>query len=155
MERDGVVFEDHVLNGRYIFLGFSLEYLADMYEMRTEYLTELKEDNFFDSFHTAYYEFAYHLTDQWQLALRCEFVNFETTDSVAQTTPNTLYEHTDFTLGLNYWISQNFVIKLAHHYVIGNHFAYPEDAQAYAENFITNDFTEATNLIVFGTQFSF
>ncbi len=155
-EQDGTALENYGMNDRYIFLGLSLEYLADTYEMRAEYLTELKVDNFFDSFHTAYYECAYSMTDQWQAAARYEYVSFETSEEDdGEAFPETLDDHTDLSVGLNYWISQNFVIKFAYHYVKGNHFAYPENARTYAENVLAEDFEDSTNLFVLGTQFSF
>ena len=55
-------------------------------------------------------------------------------------------DHQEGTIGLNYWFTPNFVLKLSYHYVDGLLAISPEEIVDPKEN---------TNLVIFGSQFSF
>jgi hypothetical protein len=153
MTVDGNVDEANPRNGRSMFWGASWEYVLDRFSFRGEFLTEVQNEHI-KTFQMAYFETAYTFTEHWQAALRIESVDFQL---AAKDAPmlSTLEEHRDIAVGINYWFTSNFVIKLAYHHVEGNHFAAPDDPEEYFKNFLNNSFAETTNLIVIGTQFSF
>ena len=141
---------DSPFEDRYTLLGTSAEYLSDRWWLRGEYLTEQSSSKI--DMRIGYAEAAYALTEHWQIAARYEKVDLNIADT--QNSPNTLFEHEETALGLNYWATPNLVFKLSYHSVKGNRFAIPETAQGYLTAYQAG-FDETTNLVVLGVQFSF
>ncbi|MCI5189696.1 MAG: hypothetical protein D3905_07825 [Candidatus Electrothrix sp. AS4_5] len=101
-------------------VGGSIEYLADQWEFRGEYLQ--KKDTPNDSSSTTkrdtfYLEAAYRFTEHWQVASRYEVLNHSDDSS---SFPDSFQESKEFTLGLNYWIRPNLVVKCAAVFIQGN-----------------------------------
>ncbi len=144
---DGVLLQD-----TYLLLGTSLEYLTEKLWFRSEYLVQRESEKI--EIDVAYAELAWYLTERWQVATR-----YEQTDLVipALTSifPDSIFDHQEFVVGLNYWFNPNFVCKLSYHRVQGNRFAYPGDLQDYVMSLQRGHFEEETHLILIGTQFSF
>ncbi|MBI2571596.1 MAG: hypothetical protein HYV63_31690 [Candidatus Schekmanbacteria bacterium] len=94
----------------------------------------------------AYAELAYKLGGHWELATRYE--SFEASSRLTdRTLPRSLSEHRALALGINYWLSPNFVLRASVHRIRGNFFAFPADREAPIE--------DTTRLVVLGGQFSF
>ena len=51
------------------------------------------------------------------------------------------------TVGVNYWLTRRFVVKLSGHHIAGTHFVLPDAA--------TGRLNGDTRLLMFGAQFSF
>ena len=88
-------------------VGGSIEYLADQWEFRGEYLQkkDTPNDSSSDKSDTFYLEAAYRFTEHWQVAGRYEVLDYPGNDSKS--------ESKEFSLGLNYWIRPNLVVKCA------------------------------------------
>lgn len=107
---------------------------------------------------TLYVEFSYQLTSHWQLALRYDWMKIDIINDAVQPLPpglEQLFMHSDFGLGINYWINPSFVLKLGLHENHGNRYAFPDDPEKIM-TFLTTGFLEKrTRLVQFGAQFSF
>jgi hypothetical protein len=145
--------EELPIDDRYIFIGASAEYLSDRLRICSEYLTQKESSKIVVD--VVYVEAAYRFTDHWQAAARYEFADFEIDDPYFQYSPESLFEHEEIVLGLNYWLNPNLVFKCSYHIVDGNRFAFPENIQDYLESFLQGSFEETTHLILLGAQFSF
>lgn len=99
----------------------------------------------------AYIETAYRFTEHWQAAARYEFADF---NSEVDFSTDSVLEHEEIALGLNYWFNPNLVFKLSYHLVNGNRFASPGNFGDYVMA-AQQGFDEETHLILIGTQFSF
>lgn len=129
--------------------GLQVEYLSDRWSMRSEFGRHKEGDEL--TINGAYLEVAYHLTEQWQLATRYDWSNAKVGEIDLSEAPS-LVEHKDIALGLNYWVSSNFVLKAAYHIVDGNRFALPEELHEAIEH---GELGNKTHLFQFGTHFSF
>ncbi len=135
--------------GDHIAYSIHLEYLSYKFSLRSEY--GVHEHSDIEKTKTAYFEVAYNLTEHWQTVARYEWLDTKLPNFDVSEAPS-LIEHKDFAVGLNYWISGNFVLKASYHVVEGNRFALPENLHEALE---AGDFDKKTNLILFGGQFSF
>ena len=147
-------------------VGGSIEYLTDRWELRSEYLfLEKDEPTAYDDeynatetalgrYKTYYAEAAYRITEHWQLAARYEVLDY--TDGFKIESPDYPFkESKEFTLGLNYWVRPNLVVKCSATFIQGNNNVHPEADAAYWQTEDKNDLEEETVLGLFGVQFSF
>ncbi len=139
------------LSDRYIFLATSAEYISGPWWIRSEFLTQLESSKV--SIKIVYAEAAYQFGDHWQAAVRYEVADFDI-PALEALSPQSLLEHQEIVLGMNYWLNANIVFKFSYHIVEGNRFAIPETPEAYVTA-IQQGFQERTHLAVFGAQFSF
>jgi hypothetical protein len=140
--------------------GLSLEYVTDRYEVRAEgFFKSEGEGDSRQEIRTAYVEGAVRLPLGFQIAARAEnatydLANEKFTPTVYVGTPpapsttvpayvidDSLMRHTDLAIGLNYWLSPDFVIKTSYHWIDGNRFAVPESAW---NNYTTDGSTATT-----------
>jgi hypothetical protein len=130
-------------NGRHAAAGVHVEYLSDPWSLRTE-LAHLNEDG---GASTAFYVEAARRIGKWQVAARHD--RSDTSDETLTAAPDSLRQHRDTSLGLDYWFAPDFVLKLSYHRVDGNRFAHPEgDA-------LDAPLERRTDMVVVGAQFSF
>jgi hypothetical protein len=130
--------------------GLFGEYLIGKWSVRTEYVHQVADDLFTDT--AAYAEVAYWVTDAIQVATRWE--TWDRGDSEDQLPPGfeTLLDHDEIALAVNYWISPKMVFKLEYHDIEGNRFAGPEDLFA---AFIAGGLQPSTQAIQLGVNFAF
>jgi predicted porin len=140
--------DDEEENTRRVY-GMHCEYLSDKLSIRTEYAhLDDKEGENEECVHAMYLEGAYYLQKSIQLAARYDQSKADIPQSEVEECKS-IFEHTDLALGINYWFSPNFVVKLSYHWVTGNRFALPDELKG--DDVLDNK----TNLIQFGAQFSF
>ena len=144
--------DEESLQDTYLFLGTSLEYLTEKLWFRSEYLVQRESEKI--EIDVVYAELAWYLTERWQVATRYERTDFAI-PTLPPIFPDSLFDHQEFVVGLNYWFNPNFVCKLSYHRVQGNQFAYPGNIHDYAMSLQRGYFEEETHLILIGTQFSF
>jgi hypothetical protein len=131
--------------------GFSGEYLNGPWSLRSEFAHETVVDDLkVDGY---YFEAAYRIGRHWQVAAQYDHLTTEVFEAPNPDDPS-LLDHKEWAVGLNYWFSPNFVLKLDYHYVDGNRFAAPDLAD-FVETIHAGALEPKTNLIQFGTQFSF
>jgi len=65
--------------------------------------------------------------------------------------PRSLLRHNEDAVGVNYWFTPRFVLKLSYHHVNGNLFSVPKLFDNAVQN---NRLKKQTNVVVFGMQFS-
>lgn len=132
-----------------------VEYLTDRWTVRGEWGL-LDNKGAFDV-EGSYLEVAYKITEHWELAVRGE--DRETdfnlggqffSGIVAQAT-----EHQDVALGVSYWFSPSFVLRLNVHETEGNRFAFVETPEEVQRALVTGELEDETELILIGAQFSF
>jgi hypothetical protein len=141
------------LDDRYLLFGTSAEYLSDRWWLRSEYLTQKKSPEV--KVDVVYLEAAYKVTQHWQAAARYEYANFDIRSLKSQPVPQSIFDHQEMALGINYWLNPNLVFKLSYHIVKGNRFAFPAEVADYLQSIQMGSFEENTHLIMVGTQFSF
>jgi hypothetical protein len=164
--------------------GLSLEYVTERYEVRAEGFRKSEgSGDGRQEIQTAYVEGAVRLPYGFQIAARAENATYDLAkDTVATTVyvgtppapsttvppysiPSSLRRHTDLAIGLNYWLSPDFVIKTSYHWLDGNRFAVPEtpwnnyttDGSANTTSSlpdISYDETR-TQVLIVGAQFAF
>ncbi|NJL29672.1 MAG: hypothetical protein HC897_18160 [Thermoanaerobaculia bacterium] len=134
---------------RHVAWDAHVEWLSEPWLVRAEVASLDAEDEI--RVEAAYLELAYHLTEHWQLATRFDWAESHVEEVDLGTLPS-LAEHRDLALGVNYWFSPNFVVKLAWHRVQGNRFALPENA---VEAILGDALDDETQLVQLGGQFSF
>jgi len=144
--------ESDSLADTYFLFGASIEYRSDPWWGRCEYLMQRESPNV--ELYVGYAELAYKITEHWQAAIRYEFADVNLGTAETQNSPDSLVEHEEFVMGLNYWFNPNLILKFSYHFVNGNLFAYPNIAEKYMTAMM-NGLDESTNLAVFGVQFSF
>lgn len=159
-----------------IFAGVSIEYLSDRWEMRSEYLLTHQDDPSYQA-DRAYAELAYRFTEHWQVAVRYEhntvnefavqggllFYDEIFGESVRESVREnyigdfeSLREHKELVLGLNYWFTPRLAVKGSYHRIQGNRVTVPADDEKYREGLWDGRFNEEeTQLFLFGVQFSF
>jgi hypothetical protein len=141
------------LDDRYVLVGTSVEYLSDRWWLRSEYLMQKKSPKI--KFDVAYLEAAYKFREHWQAAARYEYAKFDISFFKSQPVPQSMFDHQEVAMGINYWLNPNLVFKLSYHIVKGNRFAFPEKVADYLQDIQMGSFDEHTHLIMVGTQFSF
>jgi hypothetical protein len=131
--------------------GFSGEYVEGPWSLRSEFAHEtVKNDLKVDGF---YLEAAYRLGAHWQVAAQYDHLTTAIFEAPNPPQPS-LLDHEEVALGLNYWFSPGFVLKLDYHRVDGNRFANPDLAD-FVETIESGQLKHKTNLVQFGAQFSF
>jgi hypothetical protein len=141
--------EQRDVSVRHTVYGVHGEYLAGPWSLRSEYIFHPEVDG--PHLKAFYLEAARRFGPHWQGAARYDWS--DTVFSSGQELPErSLGRHKDAALGLNYWFSPGFVLKLSYHHVNGNRFARPEDLEATLD---AGRLEARTNLVVFGAQFSF
>lgn len=131
--------------------GVHAEYLADGWLLRSEFAHETVADDVEgDAF---YAEAAYHFNAHWQGALQYGRLTTSLSGVDASSTPS-LREHKEFAVGLNCWVTPEFVLKLSYHRVDGNRFAGPS-ADVLADTIHSDALEPRTNLVLVGAQFTF
>ena len=132
-------------------VGGQLEYLNDVWSLRSEY-AQMRQ-NLDESSHGYYVEAARFFTPHWQGAVQYNDLQSSFVGVDASTAPS-LQKHTETAVGLNYWFSPELAVKLSVQNVEGNRFSYPHpellDAAIAAGTLKTH-----TTLLRFGTQFAF
>jgi hypothetical protein len=117
--------------------GAQLEYLTDRLSLRTEWTENVTGAS---GEHAGYVEAAWHFTKHWQVAGRF--------DGVQEKHDRTIDgRHNEASVGVNYWFTRRFVVKLSGHHIDGTHFAQPDA--------VTGRLQGDTRLLMFGAQFSF
>jgi phosphate-selective porin len=106
-------------------LGLQAEYLQGPWSLRSEYAHETVKDDLVVN--GLYVEAAYHVTNHWQAAAQYDHLTSDLPGADVSAAPS-LLRHTEFALGLNYWLGPALVFKLEYHHVDGNRFAGPEPA---------------------------
>ncbi len=132
------------------------EYLSDRWTVRGEWGTLENEANFEED--GGYLEVAFKVTENWELAVRGEEweVEFPNTDlSQLPAIIPQLMEHQDLGLGVSYWFTPGFVVRLNVHQTEGNRFAFLETPEQVQQALVTGAFDDETELIILGAQFSF
>lgn len=117
--------------------GMQFEYLTDRISLRTEWTRVETGD---DTEHAAYVESAYRFTPHWQGAARYDFLRENDARS-------DLGRHREKALGINYWFTPQFVLKLSAHEIDGLHLSHADAG--------TSAVKPKTRLLMFGAQFSF
>jgi hypothetical protein len=131
--------------------GLQAEYLIGAWSVRGEYAHETVPGDL--TVTGAYLEAAYRLGDRWQAAAQHGRLRTHLVGADAAVAPS-LLDHTETALGVNYWFSPQFVLKLSYHYVDGNRLAAPEPADLAAQ-VRSGALQTKTHLLQFGAQFSF
>ncbi|MCG8604829.1 OprO/OprP family phosphate-selective porin, partial [bacterium] len=125
-------------------VGFHTEFAREAWSIRGEF-SRVTENNAL-SINAFYVEAAYSFNDHWQMAARYDNVDLELDREAVE---SSFLDHREWVVGLNYWFTSNFVIRLAYHNVDGNRFAIPSSLDEPAA------VDQQTNMISFGAQFSF
>lgn len=143
---------ESVVGGRHYGVDFHVEYLTELWSIRSEYL--YYDDQFQPEprkVNAAYVEVARYLTPNIQVAGRYDYSHTKLPTIDTSAAPS-LLDQKDVAVALNYWFNPNLVIKLNLHFVDGNRYALPEDlATAIAEGTLD----KKTHLLLLGAQFSF
>jgi hypothetical protein len=130
-----------LVNGR-------IQYQRAGFAARGEYFGVLTDDADMRSW---YAEASYKLTRHWQLAAQYE--KSKIVLAAGDTSiPDTLLNHSSFGLGLNFWVSPEFVLKLNGYAVDKNMIARPANAGLRAA---LGTIDTSTGVVVAGAQFSF
>ena len=133
-------------------LAGSLEYVANRFTVRSEYVHAYENDN---DKQTGYYgELSLRPYGKWEIAglfneWRADLDGPEYRDALS------LLRHKEQALGLNYRFSTNFVVKLSHHWVDGNRFALPTVDLLFDRLRAGQELERKTKTVLFGAQFSF
>ena len=127
---------------RHTAYGAHLEYFLGPATLRAEYAGQDTEEY---TSNAAYAEAAWKLTTHWLVAARYDWAKTDLEEDAG--VESSLLEHRDIGLAVNYFFNPNFVLKLAWHQVTGNRFTSLDDEDAEQD--------EKTNLVSFGTSFSF
>jgi hypothetical protein len=136
-------------------LGAHVELIGDKLWLRAELATNdfggIDSDGY-------YVEAAYKLTRHWQVAARLDWWDASLGGIDPSLLPpffDEILHHEDVAVGLNYWFSPDFVLRLDYHQVSGNRFAFPGDPERILQAVTSGQFEEDTSLVLFGAQFSF
>ena len=127
-----------------------MEWLADAWSLRAEMAHREggKRDLEADA---GYVELAYRIDSHWQVAARYDEADVEVRSAAKVRAPS-LLEHEDLAVGVSYWFSPNFVLRLSYHDVDGNLFAIPGRNPKVVEK---RGLSRETDLVKLGVQFSF
>jgi hypothetical protein len=129
-------------SGRHAVYGFSANYEGDRVWARGEVFRSSEDEA---RSWSGYAELASFVVGGLQVAGRVDLMRTSLEDF---DDPSPLLRHRELALGVNYWFTRDFVVKLSVHDVFGNRFTSAgEDAEGEAD--------ERTRMVVFGSQFSF
>jgi len=134
--------------------GF-IEYITYRIWVRSEYLYFDKWDGTDMLLKSGYIETAVRILEKWQIAGRYDWLNadFQLQGMSIPDAVSSYTEHAEWALGLNFWISPNFVIKCSYHQVEGNFFANP--GVNLLEAIFGAEYKKITKVILFGSHISF
>jgi len=138
------------MHDRHVVVGSHVEYNPGVFLLRIEGVAQNAPD---EHARAGYLEAAYHLTPQWQMAVRGDASNTKFADPDLGAIPNG-GQYREGAIGLNYWFVPEFVLKLSLHQATGRRFALPKpnpDETIPPGMLPKNN----TTLGVFGAQFSF
>jgi hypothetical protein len=132
--------------------GVQAEYAGEAFTLRAEHMHEDVHQDLQAS--GSYVEASYRLTPRWQAAvevgrLRTSFFGVHPVGQEAQLT-----RHDEVTLGLNYWLDSNLVLKLNFQRIRGNAYAHPDAADLPAV-VAAGALRSHTNVVLAGAQFTF
>jgi predicted porin len=131
--------------------GLQAEYLHGPWSLRSEYAHETVTGDVVVT--GGYVEAAYHFNDRWQAAAQYGRLTTDLPGTNTSVAPS-LLDHTEVAMGLNYWFSPQFVLKVSYHHVEGNRLAAPEPENLAAQ-VSSGTLQTRTQLLRFGAQFSF
>lgn len=104
-----------------------------------------------------YAEASYLVTPKWQLAAR-----YDTLDFTPIAFPNSflgtlsqLKDHEDIAVGVNYWLTSNFVIRANYHMTEGNRFQHPDTLRQLQTAIAAGQLDSKSSALIVGAQFSF
>ena len=135
----------------------SAEYLNESWSLRSELSRQTETDAMSREVTAAYAEGAYSLTRRWQVAGMWSTLDSELRTATAATNAEhapSLLKHDEVGAGLNYWLSDTFVLKASYHWVEGNRLASPDQADirsAVARGVLP----KKTNVVFFSSSLSF
>jgi hypothetical protein len=130
--------------------GAHVEYLGDKLWARAEYAALDAGEATFSGY---YAELAYKLTDNWQVAGRCDGGGLDGPEFNPVIAPTKAFDNQDLAAAVDYWFSPDMVIKLEYHAVDGTRFAGPAPDDFYPE-LMAGTFDTETKLIQLGVNFS-
>ncbi len=133
--------------------GFQVEYLAARWTIRAEAaLSEADETR-----RGEYLEVAYQLDDHWSVAGRYVHLKTEEEREDIDRLGNlvSLLEHDEISIGINYLVNEQFLLKASYHFIDGNHLAIPVDFFDQLEAGTLEELDASTGLLRIGVSFSF
>jgi hypothetical protein len=132
-------------------VGAHVSYLVDRWSIRSEWASEHSSR---DVTARGYYlEPAYRIDRHWQVA--AQYNDLETSIFGVPNPPaSSFLSHREDAVGLNYWLTPQFVFKTSFHHVNGNRFAGPTP-ETYASLVAAGRLQRRTSLFQFGVNFSF
>ena len=95
--------------------GADIEFLTGKQSVRCEATRHVDGDGF--ETNSFYVESARYLTQNWQVAARYERSESELPDEIDTSSAPSLLDHSEFAVGLNYWFTHMFVLKLSYQMV--------------------------------------
>jgi hypothetical protein len=98
-----------------------------------------------------YAELSRFLTQSLQVAVRAEVLHTQA-DSAGIPSDSQFLRHREGAVGLNYWLSQQVVFKLAFHFIDGNRLVFPT---ALDDALLAGGVQQQTRMFTAGTQFTF
>ena len=133
-----------------------LEFLTDRVSLRSEIARNKETTGLVRESTGGYAEAAYRITSHWQVAALYDNSDSELPNVSAANIAraDNLLRHEEQAVGLNYWFTQNFVLKTSFHSVEGNRFAAPDQARIRSA-VARNTLAERTRVVFFGAQLSF
>ena len=138
-------------------VGAHLEYVDEAWIFRAEGIFAMAQDVYKTV--GAYGEIAYKFDCGVQLAGRVDFYKPSFDNVILKISlPKTAQRHLDLGYGLNYWFSQNFVIKSSYHFVYGNRYASPANLGAiivFGVPYFGPPLDDTNHVFEAGVQFSF
>jgi hypothetical protein len=120
------------------------EYVTERVSIRAEGM-RVTGPSEFDGF---FVEAALKPTEHWQVAAAFDWRNRIEPPAIVEQ----LGDHHSVGCALNYWATSGVVFKLNYYHVTGNRLARPEDAVTPA---LAGTLEKTTEVVIFGTQFSF
>jgi hypothetical protein len=144
----GLTGKDQAGGDRVGLFGPQFEYRAESWLFRTEYVHS-DGNTHRDSL---YAEGTYRFWGPLELAGRFEWAKLNFDGASGAGVPTNLMRHQEFAVGLNYWVRPQWVWRVSFHHVIGNLYAFNPDVTTPAQ---AQDMSPTTNLVIFGTQFSY
>jgi hypothetical protein len=126
------------------------EYLAGPWSVRSEFA----ESRAGEEARKAFYLEGARRLGRWQIAGRYDWLDTSIDDLPRERASTSLLRHKSFSLGLNYWLTPELVLKAAITRVDGNRLAAPA-LEHLAQAFERNELRSRTDLFQFGVQFSF
>jgi hypothetical protein len=144
----GLEGKDHAGGDRVGLWGPQVEYRAEKWLVRSEYVHSEGDTKR----NSLYAEGTVRVWGPIELAGRYEWANLHFDGANAAGVPSDLLRHQEWAVGINYWVRPQWVWRLSFHYVTGNLYAFNPDVTTPAQ---AQNMSPTTNLVMFGTQFSY